>query len=487
MTSFFRIAVVSAAALDAAFAQLTERQACEPLPPGSGRVPFPDTAEAFHSFAPFSDAAIAAPTPAGYIKAYSNLHTTYDEPSQFVYYKNMDSYDVAECAAACNHEAKCNAFTIFFERAPTVEPGVGCANPNSTTLIKCDLWAGTILPSIPLNKGQMRHQFHSVMAGFNAYVKDINIGGGKGKGKGLPSVPADWIVQKYPHGAAIEAPRDCHGVDTYMGMRSWLDGHFDAERCIEACNAAGDHDVQGRKCHFVNTYMERMNNVPIKQHCAMFSEVWPSQFATNIGQKQGPDEIDISDTNSYGIYHAHVKHAACFNATDAPPNYPSASTQSAIIASETFTDWEPVSETTTYSTPAYTPTPSTLTTMVSSKTLRLSLEDILDSISDITSYLDIDIDKTINWSNVLEQTTLISDEVLDQTTMIPDLLDETTMMPEKVLDQATWIPKEILDQMTWLSDLVDAKTATAARKLTKHVDALATVSTPSVPVWTEFA
>lgn len=97
MPSSLRIAVAGTAALVGAFAQLTERQACEALPLGSGRVPFPDTAEAFHSFAPFADAAISAPTPAGYVKAYSNLQTTYNEPSQFVHYKHMDSYDVAEC------------------------------------------------------------------------------------------------------------------------------------------------------------------------------------------------------------------------------------------------------------------------------------------------------------------------------------------------------------------------------------------------------
>jgi hypothetical protein len=63
---------------------------------------------------------------------------------------------------------------VFYERAPIVEPGNGCLNPYSSTLIKCDLWAGTILPDIALNSGQMRKDFHVVISGSNGYVKGTN-------------------------------------------------------------------------------------------------------------------------------------------------------------------------------------------------------------------------------------------------------------------------------------------------------------------------
>ena len=76
--------------------------ACEPLTHGSGLIPRPDTAEAFQAFAPFATAATSAPTPIGYVQAYSNLLATFDEPSQFVRYKNLDSYDVQECKPAQN-------------------------------------------------------------------------------------------------------------------------------------------------------------------------------------------------------------------------------------------------------------------------------------------------------------------------------------------------------------------------------------------------
>ena len=116
---------------------------------------------------------------------------------------------------------------------------------------ECDLWSGTILPNIAINEGQTREDFHVV----------------------TPDVPAGYALEKYAFGAAIEAPLDCNGEDTYMGMRYWQDGKFDAQRCITACEET--KDVSGRQCHFVNTYMQRRNNVPVVQHCAMFSKYWP--------------------------------------------------------------------------------------------------------------------------------------------------------------------------------------------------------------------
>lgn len=79
------------------FAHFGNKSVCDPLVSGSGPKVFPDTPEAFQAYTPFSDAASSAVTPAGYVQAYSNLLTTYDEPSQFVHYVTMDSYDVAQC------------------------------------------------------------------------------------------------------------------------------------------------------------------------------------------------------------------------------------------------------------------------------------------------------------------------------------------------------------------------------------------------------
>jgi hypothetical protein len=79
------------------FATFVPKGACDALLLGQGPSIFPDTPEAFQAHPYFSDAATSAATPAGYVQAYSNLLTTYDEPSQFVHYVTMDTYNVDQC------------------------------------------------------------------------------------------------------------------------------------------------------------------------------------------------------------------------------------------------------------------------------------------------------------------------------------------------------------------------------------------------------
>ncbi|KAG9191065.1 hypothetical protein G6011_09153 [Alternaria panax] len=328
---------------------------CDSLSLGHGTPIFPDTPEAFQAYAPFANDALAATTPTGYVQSYANLLTTYNAPSQFVHYVSMDEYNVDQCANACDNDAECNAFTIFFERQPIVSPASKlCPNPHSTTLIKCDLWSGTILPDIAINHGQLREQFHVVMAGSNAYVKDIN--------GTMPSVPAGFAIEEYSKGAAIEAPLDCNGKDTYMGLEHWSDSRFETQRCIDVCKKT--HDA-ARQCRFVNTYMQRRNNVPTTQHCAMFSDYWPIEYATNIGQHRG--SVDISSTDSYGLESTLATRTILSNpladtegkaATTlatrtrlfAVTETPSSSDSFTYpgIAPETFSDWDPVLETATY-------------------------------------------------------------------------------------------------------------------------------------------
>jgi hypothetical protein len=128
------------------------------------------------------------------------------------------------------------------------------------------MWNGTILPSMPMNDGQMQADFHVVMAGVNAYVKDI-AAPGSGTGYNIPG----YDVDVYYHSAAVVAPPDCNGAQTYLGVARWEDGRFEVGRCIAACEATPD-------CHFMNTYEQRLNNIPYGQHCAMYSAYWPPQY-----------------------------------------------------------------------------------------------------------------------------------------------------------------------------------------------------------------
>jgi hypothetical protein len=40
--------------------------------------------------------------------------------------------------------------------------------------------------------------------------------------------------------------------------------------------------------------------VPFAQDCSLYSVHWPLWYATNVGQMQGPSEIVINATNSFG-------------------------------------------------------------------------------------------------------------------------------------------------------------------------------------------
>jgi hypothetical protein len=134
------------------------------------------------------------------------------------------------------------------------------------------------------NYGQFQEEFHVVMAGSNAYVKEVD--------GATPYLPG-YTTEVYKDGGAILAPLDCQNKDTYIGVKSFLDAKFDAQRCVALCTATKD-------CHFVNTYMLRKGAVPVSQDCALYTRRWPENFATNHGQATEGGDIAINRTDSYG-------------------------------------------------------------------------------------------------------------------------------------------------------------------------------------------
>jgi hypothetical protein len=74
---------------------------CSPLPlglgPASYSISVEDTPENFQKHEEFSKDALAAITPSGYVKSYSNMNSTYNDPALFAGYRKLDSYDVQEC------------------------------------------------------------------------------------------------------------------------------------------------------------------------------------------------------------------------------------------------------------------------------------------------------------------------------------------------------------------------------------------------------
>jgi hypothetical protein len=197
-----------------------------------------------------------------------------------------DAYTRTTGAHACNSTSACNAFTIFFERNPLQVPGAACPNPAGTTRIKCGLWQRTIMTNMPMNHGQYQKSFHVVMAGSNAYVKQVTF-------DVVPNIMG-YKTDVYQNDGAIQAPLDCHGDNTYLGFRKWSDGKFNAQRCVDSCTTT-------QNCRFVNTYFERDDGVPFAQHCSLYTVHWSARYATNVGQYVGDNEIVINTTNSYGF------------------------------------------------------------------------------------------------------------------------------------------------------------------------------------------
>lgn len=124
-------------------------------PTGCGPVSNPDTPAGFKANTVYASIASAAPTPSGYSQVFQNLAGSTSDYG-YLGYTTLTSYDVATCAAKCTAKTNCHSFNICklllahlptyilmdildFERDPTVDPGSGtnCANPASTTLIKC--------------------------------------------------------------------------------------------------------------------------------------------------------------------------------------------------------------------------------------------------------------------------------------------------------------------------------------------------------------
>ncbi|KAF2967563.1 hypothetical protein GQX73_g5964 [Xylaria multiplex] len=262
--------------------------ACAALEKGSGPVPEPDTAEAFLAYEYFSTTANSAPVPSGYYQTFANAKGS-NSAYGYSGYSTLSTYDTAECASRCNSIDSCLAFNIYFERDPSFVPGAGCEDPESNTVIKCVYWGGYISAENANNQGQWREQFHVVIAGSNGYMRE-----------NVPTIPGFNGVSL--GNAAINAPLNCLGQDTYMGSKIFTSSYFDVGLCAAACTAQNEYNTahppsEGlpKICKFFVTFLSQRNGSPEGQYCAMYTQSWDSSYATNDGQWRGNDHY----TNDY--------------------------------------------------------------------------------------------------------------------------------------------------------------------------------------------
>ena len=282
------------------------RAACDPQPTGSGPVAAIDTAEEFLTYSALSTAATGATTPSGYSNTFQDLHAS-SSAYGYMGMTTLSSYDPAQCAAFCDNIDGCLGINIFFERNPTLEPGVGCEDPPSTTVIKCVFWGGYVEAANALNEGQYRDQFHVVIAGSNGYMKTA-----------IPEV--DGYDGEALGNAAINAPLDCNGQDTYMGSKLFTTSRFDPGLCrsryilpasrvsperltpqpigAAACESQNEYNIAHPPaigdpaiCTFFTTYLMAKNGSPEGQYCALYTQYWDISYATNYVSAYLPSSL----------------------------------------------------------------------------------------------------------------------------------------------------------------------------------------------------
>ena len=155
-------------------------------------------------------------------------------------------------------------------------------------------YGGPVTAASATNTGQYRYDFHVVIAGSNGYVsKSI-------------ATPAGYVGPAPLGNAAINAPLDCNGKDTYMGVKIFTSGPFDAGLCASACSAQSDYNRAypppsgiPQTCQFFNTYVLYNGTQAVGQYCTLYNETWPANYATNVGQYRGSDHYTIGYSCTY--------------------------------------------------------------------------------------------------------------------------------------------------------------------------------------------
>jgi hypothetical protein len=322
---------------------------CKPLPAGLGPVPYPDTPKNFLGFSDFETAATNAKTPTGYQNTFINAKAA-NNANGYLGYTTLPTYNVDTCSKKCDSIVGCQAFNIYFERDPKVEPGSGdyCNNPPSTTNIKvsfsshlsiswtvtdtqkCSFWGGPVTKENAVNSGQWRRDFQIVIAGSNGklpsnqlFFPNISLS--------MPIFPAhmnDALLQKltpsqsgyvnnaiapipnyksaayYGNSMIVPPPTDCSSANPTLAWQLYNDGApFAASRCAAACdafsaiaklNATADGNTKPILCNYFNTFIINKGNKALGQMCYLYSQAFKSSRAT------AKTQVD-KDGNSYSV------------------------------------------------------------------------------------------------------------------------------------------------------------------------------------------
>ncbi|KAF4549035.1 Hypothetical protein D9617_24g017490 [Elsinoe fawcettii] len=262
-----------------------KRDACQPVGGAATYTPSsPDTPEAFTSDSRWATAANTASDPSNYVKTFGNFSAS-NNANDYLGHSLLQTYDVADCAARCNNNFKCQAFNIYFSRDPSVETGAGCENPASSVFVKCVLWGGPVDSGNANNQGGINNQFSQVYAGSNGYIKQDIV------------VPTGFGNRQYFGNKAIDANQYAVGYSFYQGT---VNAETCAQKCREHTNWAANNPGE-KACKFFNVFYQyivpgdRLDTIV----CSMYDRELDASVATNVGQWRGSDQY--LPTASYGF------------------------------------------------------------------------------------------------------------------------------------------------------------------------------------------
>ncbi|KAL8837439.1 MAG: hypothetical protein Q9170_002524 [Blastenia crenularia] len=343
---------------------------CAAQPAGSGPVSSPDTVDAFLDNPVYAALANNASTPDGYSIVMQNGGGSLSA-SNYMGLKTLKSYDTLGCASLCDQASGCQAFNMYIERDPTLDPNVAsCPNPPSLTNYKCTLWGAAVSAAEATNKGQWRDSFQVVIAGSNAY------------NKASPPPGISCYTGPVELGGAINAPYNAQGQNTYMGYKyhpfSQSQG-YDPSTCAADCNSQTAYnkrhpaaDGSYQTCIFFNAYVLSMNGIPQGLYCSMYTQVWAASYATNYGQYRGTDRYTVSRSYSYSLNLSSDGSGSCGSITTSQSST-STSTSRSSTAQSTSSQSTTSQSTTSSLSSAQTSTSSTIDSQALSTTAESSV------------------------------------------------------------------------------------------------------------------
>ncbi|KAK7995178.1 hypothetical protein PG990_013951 [Apiospora arundinis] len=279
---------------------------CAPQAVGKGPASNPPTDVGFLNDPDFANTANTAATPDGYINTFKNLKASIKAPG-YITFQTLAEYNPQLCADKCDKEAGCNAFDIFYERNGLTATGDQCPKPDPTTIIKCSYYTVPVTADLATNVGNLvttdtpdTNDFHIVIAASNGYLS-----------KRWDPIPG-WTQPAGPFDAAINAPVNCEGTDTFIRSSTYpisSTSLYQPEKCTKACADQASYERQHPTPGKAPPHLP--NGVAQSQVCSMYTQQWDSSKATNFGQKRGNDQYTITFSLAYTNQTANGVPAAC--------------------------------------------------------------------------------------------------------------------------------------------------------------------------------